>query len=158
MWKIYTMKQIKIKTDTVVNNYFNEETGEITNQEINVKHHKIIIADKESFALQYSEIIGKMKNLNGNDIKLLAYCSLNAEHNTNRIALTKPICEEIFEGLEIPYQSIRNSAAKLVKEKVLIPLGSATYRVNPKYYWRGNSNERLKTMKYILEIECPDCF
>lgn len=152
-----TLHQIKVKSHITENNYLDSTTGEVLSQEILIKQDKIIVDNKEAFALAYASIVGVLNRLNGNDVKLLTYCSIYAEYNTNRISLTKPICEEITRQTELPYQSIRNSITKLIKANILIKLGSGTYRINPRYYWKGNSQERLTTMNYILEIECPGC-
>ncbi len=151
------MKTKTVRLDKVVNNFVDPDTGELLELSSNIKRHTIVVDDKETFAFQYASIIGVFKELHGNDIKVLTYCSLHAETNTNRIALTRPICDDITKKLNIPYQSIRNSLAKLVDKDILISLGSATYRISPKYYWRGNSTARLTTMKYILDVECPNC-
>jgi len=151
------MQVKKVKTDVVINNYLDSETGEIIETTQDIKHHKIIVEDKESFAIQYSNILGALKKLTGRDIKLLTYCSLNAEQNTNRINLTKPILEEISELFDSTYDGLRQSIVFLKKQNILIPLGSGTYRINPRYYWRGNLGERLKTMKFVLEVECKNC-
>lgn len=73
------------------------------------------------------------------------------------MSLTKPILADIEKQNGLKYQTIKNSMSKLTKLGVLIPLGSWTYRINPRYYWRGKSGERLKAMHYVLEFECPEC-
>lgn len=151
------MKERKVKTETVVNNFIDTDTGELLNTEEHVKHHKIVVDDSTSFAIMYSEVIGALKGLRSNDMHIVQYCVLNAEVNSNTVNLTKPMCDKITETCDIPYQSIKNSIAKLKTKGLLIPLGSGNYRVNPKYYWRGNKIERNKTLKYVLEVECPNC-
>ena len=150
------MREIKVGTDVTKNNFIGDG-GELLDTEMDVKNQKIVIDDKEQFTFMYASIIGVMKDLNGGDIKLLSYCSMRSETNSNRIALVKPIIQEIADTFEISVSSVKNSIVVLKNKDILIPLGSGVYRINPKYYWRGTLNQRLKTMKYILEIECPDC-
>lgn len=150
------MKEIQTGLDTVKNNFISEE-GELLSTEIDTKIHKIVVDDKEQFTFMYASIIGVMKDLNGGDIKLLSYCAMRSEANTNRITLVKPIIQEIADDFEISISSVKNSIVALKNKDILISLGSGVYRINPKYYWRGTMNQRLKTMKYVLEIECPNC-
>lgn len=151
------MRLLKVKSDYIINNYVDTETGEMLQTTMDVKHHKIVVDDRETFAFQYSSIMGVFKELSGRDIKVLTYCSLNSERGTNRISLTKVITEEIATIYDTSYNSVKNSITVLKKKMILMPLGSGTYRINPRYYWKGSSDERKKTMKYILEIECPFC-
>lgn len=147
------MKKKAAYQTEVINNYIDKETGEVLSTEKQKKLHSIVVNSNENFALMYSSLIGVLKELNGNDIFVLTYCSLHAEYGKNRISITKAICSDITEMFEIPYQSIRNSVGKLVKRDILIPQGSATYIVNPQYYWRGNSGDRINAYKeFVLKV------
>ncbi len=143
--------------ETVVNNFIDPLTGELIDTQTLVKTHKIIVDSKDQFAFTYSEIIGQLKNLSGVDIKLLTYCSLCCEYNTNSVVLVKPMLKKISTDFDIAEGSIKNSIKKLVGKKILIPQGSGVYKINPRYYWRGEKSERSVVMKYILEVECPTC-
>ena len=148
------MKEVKVKTDVVINNYIDIETGEIIDQDKEIKHHKILVDDKESFFWTYLSILKVLDDLDKVSIKVLYFCNMHSQWNTNKIALTKPILKDIEIMFDIKYQTIRNSISKLKKLGVLIDLGSATYRINPRYYWKGDTQQRTKNMQYILEIEC----
>tara|TARA_R110000868_G_scaffold349412_2_gene610696 strand:+ start:279 stop:767 length:489 start_codon:yes stop_codon:yes gene_type:complete len=140
--------------EKVINNYIDKKTGDIVDTDIDKKEHRITVKDRQSFVILYATIEGTLRGLNGNDIRVLIYCSLHAQYNTNRICLTKPICTELTEVYGVPYQSVRNSIQKLMKKEILKPLGSATYIVNPDYFWRGNSVQRHDTIKeYVLTID-----
>jgi hypothetical protein len=141
------MKERHVKTTETVTNNFSEETGELKGSHKETKSYSIFVEDSESFAYVFSSIIGALKNLNGNDVLLLTYCSLNAEFNTNRITINKPICDEIHEKLGVPYQSVKNSLGKMTKIGIFQRLGSGSYLINPHYYWRGKRNERGKVAK-----------
>lgn len=151
------MKVIKIKTDQVNNNFIDVETGEVIDQSVEIKHHKKVVDDKESFYWTYLSVMSLLDDIDKTSFKLLFYCVHNCQWNTNVISLTKPILKDIESKLGLKYQTCRNAISKLKKLGVFIDLGSATYRINPRYYWKGETKERLKTMKYILEIECPEC-
>lgn len=141
------MKEVKIKTIETVDNSFSTETGELIDSNRDIKNITIFVEDGESFAYVFSSIIGALKGLNGNDVLVLTYCSLNAEFNTNRITINKPIAEEIQSTLGVPYQSVKNSVSKMAKMGMLQKLGSGTYLINPHYYWRGKRHDRGKVAK-----------
>lgn len=151
------MKTIKVKTESVTTNFIDKETGEILEVGQEIKHHKIVVDTRRDFVMMHIPVIGLIDGLDNTTIKVLIWCGLNASYNANTVNLTKPMCEEITKEFKISYQTIKNSISKLSKQKALIPMGSGTYRVNPRYFWKGQTSEKLKTMKYILEVECPNC-
>ncbi len=150
--------KIKLKTGpTVINNYIDPETAELLDVSVDIKTHTIVVDSKDQFAFVYSNVIGALKGLNGTDIKLLIHCSQHCIYNTNVVSLNKYFLEGIAKTYDTSVGSLKNSIIRLVQKSVLIKMGSGTYRVNPRYFWRGESNERLTTMKFILEVECPHC-
>jgi len=151
------MKKIKVKTDVLTTNFVDIKTGEIIETTQEVKNHKIVVDSKRDFVMLSFAVVGLLDGLDKTSIKVLIYCSLNAGYNSNIVNLTKPMCTEITKEFNINYQTIKNSIGKLSKKKILIRLGSGTYRVNPRYFWKGQTAEKLKTMRYILDVECPNC-
>lgn len=151
------MKIVTKYGGTVVSNFINPETAELIDTLVEVKTHTIAVESKDQFAFIYASIIGALQGLNGGDIKLLMYCSMNCTLNSNMIPLNSHFLAEAAKQLGVSPGSLRNSIMSLTKKGILIKVGSGTYRVNPRYFWRGDTNERLKTMKYILEVECPNC-
>lgn len=150
------MEQIVVKTELVTNNFINED-GELLEVSEEIKKHKIVVGDNKSFSMVYNTIIGLYDGLDKVAIKILTWCGINAQHNTNVVNLTKPMCTLITKEYGLSYNTIKNAISRLAKKKALFPLGSGTYRVNPKYYWKGSVDSRRRTMKYILEVECPEC-
>ncbi len=144
------MKVKKVKTDTYTTNNVNIETGEILSVETEIKHHKIVVDDRENFVMMYASVIGLIDELDKVGVKLLVWCSSNCTMNSNLVNLSKPMCEEIGKTFDLKLQTIKNAIVKLKKKNVLLPVGSATYRVNPRYFWRGDAGNRKK---YILEID-----
>ncbi len=151
------MKTIKTRKEKVVNNYIDSKTGELIDQSIERKHHTIVIDDKETFYWTYLAVEALLEDIDKVQFKVLFYCMLNCQWNKNLIILNKTVLQDIEKKVGLKYQTVRNAISKLKKRGVFIELGSATYRINPRYYWRGTSEERLRTMNYILEIECPNC-
>lgn len=151
---------MKIKTkydETVVNNYLDSVTGELIETHVDVKTHKIVLDSKDQFAFMYSTLIGSLQGLNGSDVKLLMYCTLNCTYNTNVVALNSHFLKLASQQTGVSLGSLKNSLTVLHRKNILIKLGGATYRVNPKYFWRGESAERVATMRFVLEVECPTC-
>lgn len=149
--------EVKRIKERVENNFIDFETGEVMETSIDIKTHKVVVDSRETMAFISSVILGLFDDLDGTELKLITYCAVNAEYNSNTVNLTKPMCTIISNKLQVGYQTIKNTISKLKKKKILIPLGSGTYRVNPKYTWKGTTDERKKMMKYILEVECPNC-
>jgi hypothetical protein len=151
------MKLVTTKTDKVVNNYFDNTTGELIDVDIEQKEQSIIVDDEPNFAMIYTKIIGLIDGLDNTSIKVLMWGILNCNYNTNIVSFTKPMCEMIGQEYNLKYGSIKNAISKLATKQVLIAMGSGMYRINPRYAWKGGSSERKKTMKYVLTIECPTC-
>lgn len=148
----YIMK-IGVKKHTVVNNYVDSHTGELIDVDIQVKKESVVFNSKESFFMGYSAIIGVLNKLNGASVKVLQWSCIKADYNTNRISLQRVVCEEIAESLGLSYSAVKNAIVSLVKSGVFVREGVALYRINPKYYWRGDSASRSEAMKFILEFE-----
>jgi hypothetical protein len=150
---------MKIKTQLVESkdNFIDPETHELLDTVSDVRKEKIVVDSREQFALYYSSIIGALKDLNGLDVKLLMYCTMNSSYNTNMISLTNPFLKDAARTYGSTVGSIRNSITRLCNKNILIKEGSGAYRINPRYFWRGTTAERKRTMKYVLEVECPNC-
>jgi hypothetical protein len=149
------MRKKAVCREKVTNNFFDSSTGEILSTETDVKTHSIIVESPNHFAMMHIPMLAILDQLDKTALKVLMWCALNADYNENTVNLTKPKCVLITKQFKIGYQTIKNSITRLSKKKALIPLGSGTYRVNPKYFWKGQNTVKRKTMKYILEMECP---
>lgn len=147
------MPEKKVYTEKVVNNFINKDTGELLETSEAVKHHSIVVPDKEAFAFQYAAIIGAIKSLSGRDIKILTYCAINASTETNAIHITKHVLEDIANTFNSSIGSVRNGIRILKEKQILSSLGKGSYIINPRYYWKGSSVGRNKALKYILTLE-----
>lgn len=151
------MKELKVKTTHTINNFVDTNTGEVIKTDQDVKHDKIIVNGKEEFAVVYSAVISATEGLPPSTKALLIHISLKASVDSNEITLVKPVLEKLSKESEMSLSAIKKGISQLVDKKILIRIGSGLYRVNPKYYWRGSLANRNKTMKYVLEVECPNC-
>lgn len=151
------MRKAKVGTHSTINNFIDAVTGEILDTQEDVKHHKIAVTNKDMFFMWFAEVSGIIDNLDRVEMTLIHWCGTNASYNENMVNLTKPACDMITKKHGIGYGTIKNAVSRLAKKKILIPLGSGTYRVNPRYFWKGDTKNRTKTMNFILEVECEDC-
>ena len=152
-------RKIRTSKQTTINNFVDVDTGELKDVDVEVKETSILVESKHDFVLMYVSQLGIIDGLDNSSMKVLHWCVMNSQFNSNLVFLTSPIISEIAIFYGMKEQTVRNIVSKLKKGNILIQVKarSATYRVNPRYYWRGQSTERLKTMKYILEVECPGC-
>ncbi len=151
------MKLITKKTEVITDNLVDINTAELVEQSIITKAHQIIVDDEPAFAMLYMTIIGAIDGLDRLSLKVLIWSMLKCEYNTNTVNLSKPMCALITKEYNLTYGSIKNAISKLKQQGILISLGSGTYRLNPRYSWKGTSADRKKTMKYVLTVECPEC-
>lgn len=147
------MRNKKVYTEKVINNFVNAETGEVLSTDEQIKNHSITVPTKDNFAFMYAAVLGVIKDLSGRDIKVLTYCALHASVETNEMHLNKHVTEKIAESFESSYASIKNSIAALTNKNILISLGGGSYTINPKYYWKGTRVGRNKVLKYVLTLE-----
>lgn len=151
------MKLKTIKSDTTINNYIDSETGEVLETESSIKRSTIVLTSKEDFVLMFTETMGLVDGLDKVAIKVIQWCALNAKYNDNSISLNKYYREVICNKFSLTDGTIRNAISRLKKKNILIPLGGGVYRINPRYYWKGDSKKRKEVMKFILEVECQNC-
>lgn len=131
---------MKLKNETV---YTDQETGEVivTSKTFNVK------TSQESFYMSFIEnMSGFFKLRSAIDIKVLAKVCIIAEYNSGRVLITPVVRKEIIEFLNISTQQLTNSIASLKKNN-LITGERGTYYINPKVFWKGNTDVRNSFLK-----------
>lgn len=151
------MRAITANKTTTTNNFIDRETGELIDTDSVEKGDVLIVDTQEEFTSLYYLIMGAVRGLDKTSILLLLWSAIKAQYNTNVVTFNKPICDIITEDTGLKYQSIKNAVSRMARMRILIPMGSATYRVNPAYAWRGPKDGRKTMMKYILEVQCPEC-
>lgn len=135
------------------NNYIDTDTGEVLSTHLDKKEEYILVDSPEDFANVFFHIKGILSDLDKGSVNLLIWCATQAQYNTNMVTLNKPVCTLIEKDLGIKYQTIKNAITRLVKKKIFIPMGSATYKINPAYAWRGAQEVRKREMHYILTLK-----
>ena len=131
-----------------------DSDGVITEE---VSRNKIVVGEPGEFFQLYAAVIPLMeKGLKPIEAKIFV-SMFTYVNSVNQLALTKGFKEEIAQKNSISYSAVANAVTRLVSLNLLIRSSQSTYRVNPRYFWKSNSQSRKATLKYVLEVECPNC-
>jgi len=127
----------------------NQETGEITEQQV-VKQHKAEV--EPGYIKLYLQDIAYLHNLPSNTpqivFELLQFVDYNQE-----IILTKRRKEQIAKTLDKSLSHINNSITTLIKSEVLIKIDRQTYQLNTYLFGKGSWKDILKHRKSLhLEV------
>jgi predicted transcriptional regulator len=145
---------------TSKNTVIDSDTGEVLKENTSYKH--ILLRTKEEFFFTYSSVIGLYKNLSGSEIKILTWLIMNQSNvSNNLVIINKYIREKISIDMGIGESTIKNSIKPLMEKGLLIKQGgkrSASYFINPKYYWKGDYKMRTKSLKMMLELKLDESF
>ena len=142
----------KIKS-VVEDNFVDFESGEVKIARktitMNVPYDKFIKIYLEDFS--------GFLNIGKGEIRVLSYCWQISEYNTGRIYLVKKIKEEMSAVVKIKIESIDNIIYKLVRKNLLISEGTSVYRLNPKFFWKGDESERTNVLQVVVNYKLsPD--
>lgn len=147
------VKNGKEYTNTVVS-----EDGELLSEE--VKNETFVAGDAGEFFQIYASLISIIhKKLKAIDTHILSQIFVYA-NNQNLVALNKTLKNEIATKIGVGESTVSNSITALVKANILIRLDvykDASYRINPRYFWKRSEGERKRVLKYVLTVECPTC-
>ena len=133
----------------------NEESGEVV--DVQTKHHTYLAATKEQFFIGYVSMLSLFyEDLNGPEIKVYSYLLAHYNFDTT-IAIIKTIKEDIAKKIGIKIGTIDNALGGLTRKNLIYPAGKATYKLNPRYAFKGKTSERNELLRSILVLECPTC-
>ncbi len=145
---------IKTGKETITNTV-DRETGEIVDTE--VKKHKYLAATKEQFFIGYASMLSMIyKELTAPEIKVYAYL-LDKYSSEAPIGMVKSIKEEIGDTIGLKLGTIDNALSSLAKKGMVYSVGKASYKLNPRYAFKGSTATRNRVLKTVLEMECPTC-
>ena len=127
--------------------YLDKNTGELITSTIE-KTYSYKIKDNDEFVMMYYKyILDAMTNIkSANALKLLIALSSIADYNTGVILLTSSRRSVICKRLNISSPNLNHYINELKKADVLSG-ARGEYMINPKYFWKGDSNERNKMLK-----------
>ena len=144
---------IKEFKQTYITQIVDSESGAVIDQNVNLKIHRTLAASRESFAQMFFSIVGVLNNLTGAEIKILVYCITHAPYNKNFVTINAPFRKLITKECNIADGTIKNSVKTLVKKGMLIRQGSGSYLINPEYFWKGDSEKRVESLRFVLDIQ-----
>ena len=130
------------------------ETGELL--DIQTKETRVLTQTREEFIQVYTAVESKLASLSPSEERVWTYCILNCDKE-NLIRLNSFDKEKILQKWGVASSTTANAVKALITAGLLIRVGRGTYRINPRYSWKGNSNDRRQALKYVLEVECPTC-
>jgi hypothetical protein len=139
---------------STVTESIDSETGEV--MDIQIKETKILTKSREEFIQLYVSIESKLSGLAFAQERLFTYCVLHCDRE-NIIRISSYDKKVIFEQWGLAASTIANSLQALIQAKLLIRIGRGTYRINPKYVWKGTTDKRKEMLTHVLTIECPHC-
>jgi len=143
------------KGNREITNYVDSETNELIGQEI--KQHTYVANTREEFFLGYVKLLSVFyEELTGPEIKVYSYLLAHYRFDVN-IGLIKSIKTEIANKLGIKLGTVDNAVSTLSQKKLIYNTGKGSYKLNPRYAFKGSTSERQRLMKVMLELECKDC-
>jgi hypothetical protein len=137
-----------------VRTIIDKETGEYIEQSEN----KIqILVGKDDFSLIFTEFwnILLAKPLSQVDILLLAYLVKHYADGTP-FSVSNYIKKELAKQTGKSETSFNNSTRKLIKYNFIYEIGAKTYKLNPRYAFKGSTNNQRTAVIEMLTV-CPDC-
>lgn len=154
------MKHSYLKTNGIkITEYINPETGECFDADI--KYVKYLADTKEQFFIGYVTLLGSLKKINWTAIQVYAYI-LEHYPTDSKLGITADIKRDMLSTIGITAKShevINRALRDLVAVHFLIKCeqSSSTYKINPRYAFKGSTADRNAALKAIIELECPDC-
>lgn len=137
------------------------ETGELLTE--NVEHTFIKSIKPEDFMQVYlKDISGLMEIENISELKVLVHLwkesSFNSQGETkgNQIFLVKSVKEEISQKCGLEYNTVHKAIFSLHKKGILIRKDRSLYILNPKFFFKGYSKDRTKTVEILLKYRITD--
>lgn len=143
-----------LKTNyTEVTTIVDSETGEILDQEI--KEHQYLANSKEEFFMGYSALIGVFMNMNQAEIRIFGYCLRFAKGV--KFDISKKMRISMAKEININERTIHNTLPSLLDKKLLFVHSDGLYQINPRYAYRGSTNERNQALQTVLKLHCKTC-
>jgi hypothetical protein len=101
----------------------------------------------------YSSMVLILKGSSDSRMKLFASL-LDRYSKGQEFSLTAHLKGVISKETKCSARTLERSFASLVKENVIVKVGSRAYSVNPRHVFQGSMKERNNTLKAILQINC----
>lgn len=153
---------IREKIETNVNTIVDSETGEVLDSTVrtNLKIEAYRKCNKDEFIMIYlQDISGFLRIDNGTQIKLLAILWKEVNYNnseTNNGNVITALLDDKkrwAEYLNVTTRTIDNTISALVKKQLLLPEARGKYKLNPQYFFKGSSKDRMKMLDLRINYD-----
>ncbi|MDO7847595.1 replication/maintenance protein RepL [Hymenobacter sp. M29] len=141
------MEQFK-RVKSVFTNTIDRETGELLDSD--EVHIDVPIKTREEFFVTYAKHFQAILNLEGTQMKVLLWCSMNARLDTNEIVINRAIKQRIVDFTGLKEKSVSNALTELVKAQYMKRTSLGVYAINPEATWKGTLSNRPKQVKVFL--------
>ena len=123
-------------------------TGEVVEVSKEVDY---VYRDKEpNYIKLYLDGVGKLSGLAVSNNAVLYELLKKMEFETNLIYVNSYMKTEIAKDCKVSISAVNNSISKFVKKRLLVRVGTGTYRANPLVFGSG-SWDNIKSIRLSLE-------
>lgn len=134
-------------------NEIDQETGKVTT----VRQEFTKVIERDKFIQVYLEDISGLLRIDSKVyLKILVKVWEQAQYNENRIILIKPIKEDIAEAVGCSTKTVNNGITELVKLKLLLRQDKSVYYLNPKLFFKGSHDRRVKCIQSMVSYKLID--
>jgi hypothetical protein len=130
------------------------ESGELL--DVTVNKTTYLANTTEEFFLMYSSMVLILKG--STDVRMKLFASLLERYSKGQeFSMSKAFKIIMAEECGCKPRSFDLAFTNLIKDHIVIKLGPSLYKINPRHVFQGSSSDRNKSLKAILELNCPEC-
>jgi hypothetical protein len=134
--------------------YVDTSTGEMFDGESNNSYY--LANTKEEFWLMYSSMVLILKG--STDVRMKLFAALLERYSRGQeFSMSKSLKIVIAKETGCKPRSFDSAFTYLLKQNIIVKVGSQLYKVNPRHVFQGSSTERNSQLKAILELHCKTC-
>jgi len=148
------MEKSFLKTSSVhVTDIVDMETGEIVDSTINTT--KYLANTKEEFYLMYSSMVLILKS--SSDVRMKLFAALLERYSQGQeFVMSKSLKLIMAEETGCKPRSFDAAFTSLIKDNIIVKIGTQLYKINPRHVFQGSSKNRHKAVIEILTV-CKEC-
>lgn len=139
-----------------VTNIISQETGEVI--DFVVDNRQYLAGDDGTFYLVWTECLNILENweLSISDLQMYTYL-IRCNADGREFSITKSMKDELAKANKKSATTYNNCTRALVAKKLIVPITARSYKLNPRYVWKGSTTSRKQALFSILRNECPEC-
>ncbi len=129
-----------------------KETGEELSTD--VMNHQYLVGKPEEFYLVYNSLLNILAKweLSVSDLNLYSYLCVHYA-NGSIFNISESIKKEVGELNKKQPSSFNNSTRALLSIGLIVKVANKTYKLNPRYIYKGSSKNRSKALFEILQVD-----